>query len=108
MAPQRGGRVESALPGLRPACERVQRRSILASRLVKPSRQLAETMTPDGARLTLHEHDGSYCIRLNTEELMHSSVHASELKLGELATAPLASHAHPWVLIGGLGLGFTL
>ena len=108
MAPQRGGRVESALPGLRPACERVQRRSILASRLVKPTRQLAETMTPDGARLTLHEHDGSYCIRLNTEELMHSSVHASELKLGELATAPLASHAHPWVLIGGLGLGFTL
>ena len=75
---------------------------------MKPNRKLAETTTPDGARLTLHEHDGSYCIRLNTEELMHSSVHASELRLGELATAPLLSHAHPWVLIGGLGLGFTL
>jgi spermidine synthase len=75
---------------------------------MKPNRKLAETTTPDGARLTLHEHDGTYCIRLNTEELMHSSVHASELRLGELATAPLLSHAHPWVLIGGLGLGFTL
>ena len=75
---------------------------------MKPNRKLAETTTPDGARLTLHEHDGTYCIRLNTEELMHSSVHASELRLGELATAPLVSHAHPWVLIGGLGLGFTL
>ena len=78
------------------------------TRLMKPNRKLAETTTPDGARLTLHEHDGTYCIRLNTEELMHSSVHASELRLGELATASLASHAHPWVLIGGLGLGFTL
>ena len=75
---------------------------------MKPNRKLAETTTPDGARLTLHEHDGTYCIRLNTEELMHSSVHASELLLGELAAAPLLSHAHPWVLIGGLGLGFTL
>lgn len=76
--------------------------------IVKPNLKLAETETPDGARLTLHEHDGSYCIRVNAEELMHSSIHASELLLGELATAPFLAHAHPSVLIGGLGLGFTL
>jgi spermidine synthase len=75
---------------------------------VKPNVKLAETATPDGERLVLYEHDGSYCIRLNGEELMHSSVSASELLLGELAAARLASHAHPSVLIGGLGLGFTL
>jgi spermidine synthase len=75
---------------------------------VKPNLKLAETTTPDGARLTLHEHDGTYCIRVNTEKLMHSSMHASELMLADLATEPLVSHEHPSVLIGGLGLGFTL
>ena len=75
---------------------------------MKPNLKLAEASTPDGARLTLHEHDGTYCIRVNTEKLMHSSMHASELMLGELAVAPLMSRAHPSVLIGGLGLGFTL
>ena len=75
---------------------------------MKPTLKLAETATPDGARLALYEHDGSYCIRLNQEELMHSRLSASEQRLGELAAGPLASHAHPSVLIGGLGLGFTL
>ena len=75
---------------------------------MKPTRKIAETRTPDGARLALYEHDGTYCIRLGQEELMHSSLSVSELRLGELATERLASHAHPSVLIGGLGLGFTL
>ena len=75
---------------------------------MKPNLKLAEAATPDGARLTLHEHDGTYCIRINTEKLMHSSIHASERLLGELAVAPFLSRAHPSVLIGGLGLGFTL
>ena len=52
---------------------------------MKPNRKLAETTTPDGGRLILYEHDGSYCIRLNGQDLMHSSVTASELRLGELA-----------------------
>jgi spermidine synthase len=75
---------------------------------VIPTRKLAETMTPDGERLALYEHDGSYCIRLGQQELMHSSLSDSELLLGELATKNLTHHAHPAVLIGGLGLGFTL
>ena len=73
-----------------------------------PHFKLAEVPTPDGERLSLYEHDGSYCIRWNNEELMHSQANASELLLGELAAAPLAGHAHPSILIGGLGLGFTL
>ena len=75
---------------------------------MKPTRKLAESLTPDGARLALYEHDGNYCIRLGQEELMHSRLSASEARLGELAAGPLASHAHPSILIGGLGLGFTL
>jgi len=75
---------------------------------MKPNRKLAETTTPDGACLTLHEHDGSFCIRMNGQGLMHSSATASEIQLGELAAARFSSQANPSVLIGGLGLGYTL
>ena len=75
---------------------------------MKPNIKLAETKTPDGAVLALYEHDGSFCIRLNGEELMHSSIAASELLLGQLAAERVSNQAHPRVLIGGLGLGFTL
>jgi spermidine synthase len=75
---------------------------------LKPTVKLAETLTPDGALLTLYEHDGEYCIRVGREELMHSSHSLSELLLGELATEQLTTHANPTVLIGGLGLGYTL
>lgn len=77
---------------------------------MKPTLLLAETRTPDGARLTLHEHDGTFCIRLNGQDLMHSATSASEVLLGELAAEPLASgKTRPTrVLIGGMGLGYTL
>jgi spermidine synthase len=75
---------------------------------MKPNVKLAETTTPDGARLVLSEHDGSYCIRLNGQQLMHSSVAESELLLGELAVRRLTGKNAPCILIGGLGLGFTL
>lgn len=75
---------------------------------MKPNLKLAEAQTPDGARLTLHEHDGSFCIRLNGHDLMHSKVTASETLLGELIAAAARDRKSPRILIGGLGLGFTL
>jgi spermidine synthase len=75
---------------------------------LKPNLKLAETRTPDGAQLTLHEHDGSYCIRLDGQDLMHSDTSASEVLLGELAAALLAKPGPVRVLIGGMGLGYTL
>ena len=39
---------------------------------------------------------------------MNSRVHSSEDKLAELACARIANHPGPRVLIGGLGMGFTL
>lgn len=75
---------------------------------MKPSRKLAETTTPDGGWLTLVEHDGSYCIRLNGQDLMHSRTSASESLLGRLGCAKLSEIRNPRILIGGLGLGFTL
>src|SRR5664280_1590320 len=75
---------------------------------MKPNRKLAETTTPEGAKLILYEHDGAYCIRLNGVDLVHSSATASELRLGELAAETLSEQLDSLVLLGGMGLGFTL
>lgn len=75
---------------------------------MKPHLKLAETTTPDGARLTLHEHDGAFAVRLNGQALMDSTVATSELQIGELATDRFPRFGKSRVLIGGLGLGFTL
>ncbi len=75
---------------------------------MKPHLQLAQTRTPSGLRLTLHEHDGTYAIRCAGSELMNSSVAASERRLGELGLARMGRHPSGRILIGGLGLGFTL
>jgi spermidine synthase len=75
---------------------------------LKPNLKLAETTTPSGARLTLHEHDGAYCIRLDGRNLLHSAAAASELRLGELAAETVSTLPNSLSLVGGLGLGFTL
>lgn len=75
---------------------------------MKPNNTLAETKTPNGARLTLVEHDGSFCIRVNGQQLMHSSVNASELQLGTTGCERHSGKNGTKILIGGLGLGFTL
>lgn len=74
---------------------------------MKPFETLAESTTPEGQRLTLHRRDGGYFIYLEGEELMATRSPGSELALGELGCMELAPK-NPRVLIGGLGLGFTL
>ena len=44
-----------------------------------------KTLTLDGKTLSLHEHDGSYTIRVDGAELMSTRQHASEERLAELA-----------------------
>ena len=75
---------------------------------MKPWTTLARTTTPDGNALTLSEHDGEYVLRVNGRELMSTRRHASELRLGELAGLVAASRPAARVLVGGLGLGFTV
>jgi spermidine synthase len=74
---------------------------------MKPRVKLAES-TFTGGILSLAEHDGSYSISLDGKELMHSRANASELLLGSLGVARLGNETSGRVLIGGLGLGFTL
>jgi spermidine synthase len=69
---------------------------------------LAETETPDGNAMTLHKHDGTYVIRVAGRELMSTRHYASEERLAEVACAPFGTKKDARVLIGGLGLGFTL
>ncbi|NDC62701.1 MAG: hypothetical protein EBZ59_01625 [Planctomycetia bacterium] len=64
--------------------------------------------TADGTLLTLHEHDGAFMIRVDGVELMSTRQHHSEERLAELACAAVGGRPKPRVLIGGLGMGFTL
>ena len=69
---------------------------------------LADTVTPDGLRMTLSLHAGDYSIEVDGQALMSTRAPGSEKALGDLAARELAGKSHPRVLIGGLGLGFTL
>ena len=73
-----------------------------------PFRNLAETRTPDGSRFSLHEHDGEYFLKLNGRQLMGSNNTVSECLLADLACDFSKPVASPRILIGGLGLGFSL
>ena len=73
-----------------------------------PFRNLAETRTPDGSRFSLHEHDGDYFLKLNGRQLMGSNLTTSEIMLADLACGYFQSPDRPRILIGGLGLGFSL
>jgi spermidine synthase len=75
---------------------------------VIPFRNLAETRTPDGSRFSLHEHDGDYFLKLNGRQLMGSNNTVSETLLADLACASRPRNNRARVLIGGLGLGFSL
>lgn len=75
---------------------------------MKPFRTLAETRTPDGSRLTLHEHDGEFFMKLDGRQLMSTTSTSSELLLAQESCADLARQNNPRLLIGGLGLGFSL
>jgi spermidine synthase len=75
---------------------------------VKRLERLGAARTPSGTELVLYRHDGAYLIRADGIELMSTRRHLSEDRLAEVACAPLRDVANARVLIGGLGLGFTL
>ncbi len=63
----------------------------------------------DGGELRLYQRGEEFSIVIRGEgELMSSRKHGSEQALAELGCRHLAGHALARVLIGGLGMGFTL
>jgi len=75
---------------------------------MKPRVKLAATRTPDGGELVLYQHDRDFYIEIDGQDLMQSRQHESELELARLGCAHLTGHPSPAVLVGGLGLGYTL
>ncbi len=75
---------------------------------MKPTVKLAATRTPDGSEMVLYQHDVDFSIKVNGHELMNSRQHESELELARLGCSHLKARKAPSVLIGGLGLGYTL
>ncbi len=61
-----------------------------------------------GAELCLYRRGAEFSIRVGNRELMNSRAHGSEDVLAELACARIAGRTAPRILIGGLGMGFTL
>jgi spermidine synthase len=75
---------------------------------VQPWELLGETRAPDGANVSLTRRGQEYVILANGKSLMSSRMHGSEEALAALGCARARTLVEPRVLIGGLGMGFTL
>ena len=74
-----------------------------------PWKQLSATTTPDGQhQVTLLQRDQEFSIRVDGQELMNSRRNGSEKVLAKLACQPVSQRKKTTVVIGGLGMGFTL
>ncbi|CCV05066.1 conserved hypothetical protein [Mesorhizobium metallidurans STM 2683] len=71
--------------------------------------QIDSAKTPDGAQeLRLKRRGAEFSIMLGSNELMNSRLSGSEQALARLACERIAGRVEPKILIGGLGMGFTL
>jgi len=75
---------------------------------MKPRVRIAAARTPSGGEMVLYRHDGNFTITINGQDLVHSRQHASELALARLGCAHLVGRRAPKILVGGLGMGYTL
>ncbi len=66
-----------------------------------------DSSSVNGSVFDLYEQAGIYMVRVDGYELMNGNWHKSEDVLGDIAFQ-FARRADPHVLIGGLGLGYTL
>lgn len=69
---------------------------------------LDTTLTPDGQTLQLAVEAGHYVIRVAGVPLMTSASFGSEQAMARVAAEVLGKQDRPQVLVGGLGMGFTL
>ena len=70
--------------------------------------QLGKAPVPGGGEVRLMRRGAEFSIRLGVKELMNSRIRGSEEALATLACARIHDRDRPRVLIGGLGMGFTL
>ena len=75
---------------------------------MRPRRVLDRSTTPDGETLELALEGGHYIIRIGDVPLMSSAMSGSERAMADVAFEALDKLQGGRVLVGGLGMGFTL
>ena len=75
---------------------------------MKPLQLIDEIVTPDGTVLSLFHRGGEYLINADGKSLMSSRMHGSEEELATLGCVRARELEEPVVLVGGLGMGYTL
>jgi spermidine synthase len=68
----------------------------------------AQVPANDGGEIRLYQRGSEYSIRVGAYELMNNRVHGSEDALASIVCERLGDRTRARVLIGGLGMGFTL
>ena len=73
-----------------------------------PWSHLDTAQVPGGGKLRLMQRGAEFSIRLDSNELMNSRLTATEQALATIACEKIRTRVQQKVLIGGLGMGFTL
>jgi spermidine synthase len=76
--------------------------------MAKPWRTVDSVDTDEGLLDLRQRGETDFLITIDGRVLMNSSANISEMVLGELACKSLMNKSTPRVLVGGLGMGFTL
>ena len=69
---------------------------------------LGRSSAPDGTDIQLQRRDDEYLILANGKPLMSSRLYGSEEALATLGCRRALARERPRILVGGLGMGFTL
>ena len=75
---------------------------------MQPREIIDTTVIPGGGEMVLTRESGDWVIRVDGHPLMSSRAHGSEQTLAQLACGPIRDRPGVRVLVGGLGLGYTL
>jgi len=73
-----------------------------------PWEHLDTAQVPGGGELRLMRRGAEFSIKLGSNELMNSRLSATEQALATIGCDKIRTRACPKILIGGLGMGFTL
>jgi spermidine synthase len=75
---------------------------------LQPWKTIDRVSTPEGPLELRQRSDGSFLITIAGRVLMTSAAHRSETALAQLTCDAIADRPRPRLLLGGLGMGFTL